>query len=79
MTDLHLHVGGMACSLCAANIADAIGRMKGVRDVSLPRKGRIALGAGRFLTFAAAAVGMSASVLLIRRLWQARHRAAGAK
>ncbi|OGA79108.1 MAG: hypothetical protein A3G81_00130 [Betaproteobacteria bacterium RIFCSPLOWO2_12_FULL_65_14] len=34
------------------------------------------LGAGRFLTFATAAVGMTAAVLVIRRLWQRRHRAA---
>jgi uncharacterized membrane protein YdjX (TVP38/TMEM64 family) len=34
------------------------------------------LGAGRFLTFAAAAVGMTAAVLVIRRLWQRRHRTA---
>lgn len=32
------------------------------------------LGAGRLLTFAAVAVVMTAAVLVIRRLWQARHR-----
>jgi uncharacterized membrane protein YdjX (TVP38/TMEM64 family)/copper chaperone CopZ len=34
-----------------------------------------ALQAGRFLAFAAVAAGMTAAVLVIRRLWQARHRA----
>jgi len=37
------------------------------------------LGAGRFLAFAAVAVGMTAAVLVIHRLWQGRHRAASKK
>ena len=35
MAELRLKVGGMVCSLCAAKIAGAIGRMKGVRDVKV--------------------------------------------
>lgn len=37
------------------------------------------LGAGRYLAFAAVAVAMTAAVVIMRRLWQARQRAAGTK
>lgn len=35
MAELRFEVGGMACSLCEAEIRDAVGRMKGVREINV--------------------------------------------